>query len=52
MLSIGTTSENNSMKKKLLIKTMKIIPYERHDKGNKNDSNYAITNLSKICHEV
>ena len=31
---------------------MKIIRIERHDKGNKNDSSYAITNLNKICHEV
>ena len=31
---------------------MKIIRYERHDKGNKNDNSYAIANLNKICHEV
>ena len=31
---------------------MKIIRYERHDKGNKNDNSYAITNLNEICHEV
>ena len=31
---------------------MKIIQIERHDKGNKNDSSYTITNLNKICHEV
>ena len=31
---------------------MKIIRYERYDKGNKNDNSYAIANLNKICHEV
>ena len=31
---------------------MKIIRYKKHDKGNKNDNSYAITNLNKICHEV
>ena len=31
---------------------MKIVRIERHDKGNKNDSSYAIINLNKICHEV
>ena len=38
--------------RKLLMKTMKMIRIERHDKGNKNDSSYAITNLNKICHKV
>ena len=37
MLLIGTTSEDNWRKKKQLIKTMKRIRYERHDKENKND---------------
>ena len=31
---------------------MKRIQYERHDKGNKNDNRYAITNLNKISHKV
>ena len=31
---------------------MKRIQYERHDKGNKNDNSYAITNLNKISHKV
>ena len=44
---------------KLLIKTMKIIRYERHHKKNKTDNSYAITNLKgkkvkipKICSET
>ena len=32
-------------KTKLLTKTMKIIEYERHVKGNKNGNSYEITNL-------
>ena len=39
-------------KTKLLTKTMKIIEYERHVKGNKNGNSYEITNLNKICHEI
>ena len=38
--------------RKLIIKTMKIIRYDKHDKENKNGNSYAITNLNKICHEV
>ena len=31
---------------------MKIIRYEKYDKGNKNDNSYVKTNLNKICHKV
>ena len=31
---------------------MKRIRYERHDKKNKNDKSYAITNLNKIYHKI
>ena len=31
---------------------MKIIRYDRHDKGNKNGNSYSITNFNKICNEV
>ena len=31
---------------------MKRIRYGRQDKGNKNDSSYAITNLNKVSHKV
>ena len=31
---------------------MKRIRYERHEKGNKNDNSYAITNLSEISRKV
>ena len=31
---------------------MKIIQYERNDKGNKNDNSYVIAKFNKICHKV
>ena len=37
---------------KLLIKTMKRIRHERHDKENKNDNSYPITNLNKTYPEI
>ena len=48
----GTTLKNNLHKTKALIKTMKRLWYERHDKGNKNNHSYEITDLNKIYHEI
>lgn len=52
VILIGTVLENNWIKQKLLIKTIKRIQYERHGKRNKNDNSYKIRNLNKIYYQI